>query len=47
LRILSSSETYKQNGVFVADRMFDMLEQVLQNAEREPFRRVRTCGDME
>lgn len=46
LRIVASEETYLADGVFAQDRMFSMLEQLLQEAESGPFKRVRTCGDM-
>jgi hypothetical protein len=46
LRIVASEETYLKDGVFEQDRMFNMLEQVLSEAEQGPYKRVRTCGDM-
>ena len=46
LRIVASEETYLKDGVFEADRMFAMLEDVLTEAADGPFQRVRTCGDM-
>lgn len=47
LKVLSSDETYTKDGVFVVDRMYDMLEKVVVGAEQGPYGRVRTCGDME
>lgn len=46
LRFLASEETYLRDGHFGHERMGLMLEDVLVQAERSPFRRVRTCGDM-
>ena len=45
LRVVASEETYLRDGVFEAERMYNMLEGVLQDAE-EKFGRVRACGDM-
>ena len=47
LKMLSASQTYVQDGVFVAERMFDLLKQCLSDGERGSYSRVRTCGDME
>lgn len=46
LRVVASEETYLKDGIFEQERMYDMLEQLLSEAEAGPFRRVRTCGDM-
>ena len=46
LRIVASEETYLKDGVFEQDRMFNMLAELLREAEKGPFKRVRTCGDM-
>ncbi|HVZ44055.1 MAG TPA: MEDS domain-containing protein [Ramlibacter sp.] len=47
LKVLSSEETYIQDSVFVVERMYAMLEQVLENALAGPYKSVRTMGDME
>lgn len=46
LNVVASEETYLQGGCFEAERMYNMLEGVLRQAEEGPFGRVRTCGDM-
>lgn len=46
LRIVASEETYLKDGIFEAERMFNMLEGLLRDVAASPFRRVRTCGDM-
>jgi len=47
LKVLASEDTYLNGSSFAADRMFDMVEQVLSNAQNGPYGTVRTCGDME
>jgi hypothetical protein len=46
LQILSSDDTYIRGGIFAADRMFAMLEDVLRLA-RASFGHVRTLGEMD
>jgi len=45
-QVLASEETYLRDGFFGHERMGLMLEDVLKAAEKSPFKRVRTCGDM-
>lgn len=47
LQILSADETYIRGGIFAADRMFGMLEDVLRAARSGPFGHVRTLGEMD
>lgn len=47
LKVLASEETYLQDNVFVVERMYSMLEDVLHSASSGPYRSVRTMGDME
>jgi hypothetical protein len=47
LKVLASEDTYLQGSAFAAERMYNMLEQVLMNAQNGPYGTVRTCGDME
>jgi hypothetical protein len=47
LKVLASEESYLKDGVFVVERMFDMLREVLESAATGPYRSVRTMGDME
>lgn len=47
LKLLSSEETYMKDGVFVVDRMCELLEDALRKAQLGPYGRIRTCGDME
>src|ERR1044072_2417322 len=47
LKILSSEETYLQGSTFASERMYKMLEDVLNKADAGPYGAVRTCGDME
>src|ERR1700722_15702142 len=47
LQDLSSDETYIQGDMFAADRMFEMLENVLSTARSGPFGKVRTLGEMD
>jgi hypothetical protein len=47
LKVLASEESYLKDSVFVVDRMYAMLEEVLRGASAGPFRSVRTMGDME
>jgi hypothetical protein len=46
LAILASEETYLKEGCFETERMYNMIEDVLQNVRSNSFARVRTCGDM-
>lgn len=46
-QIFASEDTYTQGGVFASERMFNMLEQVLIDAETSEYGSVRTHGDME
>ena len=45
-QVLASEETYLREGFFGHERMGLMLEDLLKAAETSPFKRVRTCGDM-
>jgi len=47
LKMLSASQTYVQDGVFVAEGVLDLFKQSLSDGERGSYRRVRACGDME
>jgi hypothetical protein len=47
LKVVASEDSYLQDNVFVVERMYDMLEQVLCQARQGPFGAVRTMGDME
>lgn len=47
LQILSSDETYIRGGIFAADRMFAMIEDVLRAARASAFGYVRTLGEMD
>lgn len=47
LKVLASEESYLKDNVFVVERMFGMLEEVLRKASEGPFGSVRTMGDME
>lgn len=46
LRVVASEETYLKDGVFEVDRMYRMIKDTLEEAGRQGFSRVRTCGDM-
>lgn len=47
LKVVPSEQTYLQDNVFVADRMYSTLEGMLKSAAEGEFESVRTCGDME
>jgi hypothetical protein len=47
LQVLASEESYLKDNVFVVERMYSMLEEVLRNASSGPYGSVRTMGDME
>lgn len=47
LKVLASENSYIQDSVFVVERMYSMLEEVLRGASAGPYRSVRTMGDME
>lgn len=47
LKVLATEDTYLQGGSFAAERMFNMLEQALIQAESGPYGMVRGFGDME
>jgi hypothetical protein len=47
LSILASEQTYVRDGVFVVDRMYDLLRDALRGAAGTTFPSVRTFGDME
>ena len=46
MQVVASEETYLKDGCFEAERMYNMLEAALVQAQAGPFRRMRTCGDM-
>jgi hypothetical protein len=45
LRILASDDTYGRGGTFAAERMYDLLEEVLQESARSPWERLRVIGE--
>jgi hypothetical protein len=45
LRILASDDTYGCDGTFAAERMYALLEEVLEQASQGPWRRLRVTGD--
>ena len=45
LRILASDDTYGRDGSFAAERMYALLEEVLQEASRGKWGCVRVTGD--
>lgn len=45
LRILASSEVYGHDGTFAAERMYALLESMLDQASRSRWRRLRIMGD--
>jgi hypothetical protein len=47
LKVLASEDTYLKGGEFAAERMFNLLEAALNDAENGPYGAVRTCGDMD
>ena len=46
LRVMTTEESYLQDGLFDAERMYGMVEDLLQSAEGGAFPFVRTCGEM-
>src|SRR6185503_14240576 len=46
LSIVASEETYLKDGCFETERMYKMIEDVLESVRSKSFARVRTCGDM-
>ena len=47
LRILASDDTYGRDGTFAAERMYALLEEVLEQAAQGPWGRIRIAGDAE
>jgi hypothetical protein len=45
MRILASDDTYGRGGSFAAERMYALLEDVLAQASRGPWGRLRVAGD--
>jgi hypothetical protein len=45
LRILASDDTYGRQGTFAAERMYALLEEVLEEASRDKWGRLRITGD--
>lgn len=45
LRILASDDTYGRDGTFATERMYALLEEVLQQAAQSPWGRLRVIGD--
>ena len=45
LRILASDDTYGRDGTFATERMYALLEEVLQQAAQSPWDRLRVIGD--
>jgi hypothetical protein len=45
LRILASNDTYGRDGTFAAERMYALLEEVLEEASQSRWGRLRVTGD--
>ncbi len=45
MRILASEDTYGRDGTFAAERMYALLEEVLEEASRGKWSRLRITGD--
>jgi len=45
MRILASEDTYGRDGTFAAERMYALLEEVLEEASRGKWGRLRISGD--
>ena len=45
MRILASEDTYGRDGTFAAERMYALLEEVLEEASRGKWGRLRVTGD--
>lgn len=46
LKILSADETYLKGGSFAADKMYDLVEQALNQSKKDGYDSIRACGDM-
>lgn len=46
LKILSADETYLRGGSFAADKMYQLVEQVLVDSKNAGYNSIRACGDM-
>jgi hypothetical protein len=44
LRILASNDTYGRDGTFAAERMYALLEEVLEQASQGQWKRLRVTG---
>jgi len=47
LKIVSTEKSYLQCDCFAAQRMFNIIEQALIEADKGPYNILRACGDME
>jgi hypothetical protein len=47
LQIVASEDSYLKGGVFAVKEMYDMLAQVITDAENSEYKTLRTVGDME
>jgi hypothetical protein len=47
LKVVATEDSYTQGGTFTAQRMFDIVEQALIDAQMGPYGNLRACGDME
>jgi MEDS: MEthanogen/methylotroph, DcmR Sensory domain len=47
LKIASTEDTYLQGGAFAVDRMFNLVEQAVVNAQNGPYGMFRGCGEMQ
>lgn len=46
LRVVASEEAYLQDGCFESERMYQMLDGMLEDVKNGPYKRLRTCGAM-
>ena len=47
LKVVATEDTYLHGGSFAAERMFNIVEQALIEAQTGPYHMLRACGDME
>jgi len=46
LKVLASEDSYIKDNVFVVERMYEMLREAIDGAEKSEFKHIRTMGDM-
>jgi hypothetical protein len=47
LKVVSTEDTYLQDGCFAVERMFNIVENALIASQNSPYSMIRACGEMQ